>query len=370
MHTFCPSSLAAALLAVAAAPLAAQNFQSVPAHADAVDGHQSTGLPFGVPGFRTQLLIDAAAIAPTGAALTGMRLRADRPSSPQAAVSVPNVTVTLSQSTTFVGNMNQDFAANVTGPTTIVFQGTVDLPAQPVGHAGPLPWDIVIPFAQPYVLATAQGNLLVDIVGNNPVGGFPQFYLDAVQPGGSAVTFGQGGDNPSFDTMNLIVSTGPSMEPRLLSPGHSVDVTTTMSFSQPLGVLMLGQVGLPVPLDLTGIGAPTNSLYLLPEQYYLLSWQQSFIGWYAPVTFALPNDPQLVGAIAYAQTAIFEPLANQFGFVFSHAVEIRVGSQGGPLPMQQLDSDDPLSPTGTLLDFGWGPSEFGAVPVQFEGAFF
>src|SRR5690242_8950759 len=75
---------------------AAQTFRTLPAYADAVDGHQSLGLPFGTPAFRTQILVGASALAQTGASLTSISFRADRWLASSVAMQVPNVTVSLS----------------------------------------------------------------------------------------------------------------------------------------------------------------------------------------------------------------------------------------------------------------------------------
>ena len=244
----------------------------LPASAAAAEGHQSVGLPFGAPGFRTQILVEATTIAPIGAVLTGLRFRTDRTSLPLAATTVPNVTVTVSESTQPFGAFSSTFAQNVTGVGTVVFQGTVALPGYPETFAGQLPWDIVIPFSQPFSFSVTAGNLLIDIVGNNPGGAFPSYWLDGAEAGGAATTFGRGGDNATFDDLNLLVATGVSLEPHLLTIGNTIDFVSTLSFTQPPGVLALSLNALPVPIDLAPIGAPTNTLYIDPQVLVPLTW--------------------------------------------------------------------------------------------------
>ncbi len=351
------------------ASLAAQATVAVPPHAADVDGHQSLALPFGVPGFRTQILVEASAIASTQAVLTGIRFRADRPSAPLAAASVPNVTVSLSHCSLGLGGLQSTFANNVTSPATQVFAGTVQLPAQPVGFAGPLGWDVVVAFAQPYVFTTAQGDLLIDIVGNNGSGGTPNYYLDALQGGGSVSPFGVAGDNPSFDFLNLVVSTSGTLEPRLLTPGHTIEFSSTLSFTHPPGVLAFGLDGLPAPFDLGQLGAPTHSIYISPLATVAHSWQQSFIGWYSTAAVAVPSDPAFIGLRLYGQSLLFEPTANALGLLTSGAVEVRIGDALAQFPMQQVDAFDPAATTGTLVDFGFSQPHFGATPVLLEGTF-
>lgn len=345
--------------------LPAQEFRPVPGHADLVDGHVSHFLPFGIPGFRTQFVVDAAHVGANGAVLSGLSFRGDRTFA-GLATPVPNVTVRLSQTTVAVGSLSTAFANNITGPTTVVFQGTVTLPQPAPGFAGPLPWDIVIPFAQPYSFSTAQGNLLIDIVANNLPHQHPTYYLDAVQPGGSATMFGTHGQAPIF---NKLIPSGNSLVPRLTSPGHTISFTA-MQFSTTLGAIALGMAAQPAPIDLGPIGAPMNFVYIDPVVFVPFMWAPSFLGFASTCDVAVPNSPLFVGTTIYAQSVTLEPIANPLGLVLSHGIEVRIGDQFEVLPLQQLDAQDPSSATGQLLDFGGQQPEYGAVPVRFAGVFF
>jgi hypothetical protein len=361
----------ATVLAIAAAALPAQTTRTLPVYADAVDGHASLGLPFGTPGFRTQIVVDGNSLAPNGAVLNGISFRADRWLAPVGATVVPNVSVALSHTNAVPGAMTTSFATHVTGPTTVVFQGNVNLPAQGLGAAGPLPWNVDIAFTQPFSFTTVQGNLLVDIVGNNAPGGTPSYSLDAVQGGGTATQFGVSGPNPSFDTLLLVVATGNDLVPRQLSPGHTIDFVSTLFFTPEPGVLALGTTTPAAPVDLGPLGAPSNFLYVDPLLFAAHTWAPSFLGWFATFSLTLPSNPGLIGATVFAQSAILVPAANPLGVVLSHGVEVRIGDEFELLPLQQLDANDPNAATGTLVDFSFGPTpEFGAAAVRFDGTFF
>mgnify|MGYP003643007402 CR=1 FL=1 len=342
----------------------------LPSHADVADGHHAVSLPFGSAGFRTQLVVDAAAIAPAGAVLQELRLRADRTSLPLVGSTIPNVVVSLSHTNRTVGNLDVSFANNVTAATTVVFQGSVGLPGHTDGFAGPMPWDITVPFGQPFVFDVTQGNLLIDIVANNPAGRAPSFWLDAMEAGGAATSFGEGGDVSSGDNLGLLVATGNSLDPRLITLGRTIDYITTLSFSNSPGVLALGTVRQATPIHLGPIGAPRNLLYIDPVVLIPHAWTQSFIGWNSTFSLTLPNLPSLAGERVYAQSMIFDSLANPLGMVLSPAMETRVGDPFEVLPMQQLDADDPQAATGTILEFGLGSPAMGAVPIRLEGVFF
>jgi hypothetical protein len=329
-------------------------------------------MPFGVQGFRTQILIDAAQIGPTGALINGMRFRADRPSLPLASSSVPNVTIKLSETLVPLGNLDPTFALNVTGVETTVFSGTVTLPAHTDAHAGPMPWDIVIPFSAPFGFQSLNGNLLVDITANNPSGGAPVYYLDAMRRGGSATKYGTGGPNPSGDFLNLVVSTNGILDPRQMTLGNTIEYASTTFFTTPPGLLMLGLAPTPFPVDLTPFGGPGQFLHVDPLVLSAHVWQQSFIGWYSSFLLQVPVDPSWIDDTIYAQSLVFDAGAGPLGVVLSHAVETRIGDNAPQVhSMQQVDADDPNAVDGTVINYAnAGPGAFGAVAVQLEGIFF
>ncbi len=365
------STLVSVFVPGCCALLSAQSFLSVPFHADAVDGHHNLGRPFGTPGFRTQILIEAAQAAPNGAVLSSIQFRADRLLASASARQVPNVTVSLSHSSATIAGLSATFANNVTGAVTPVFQGTVTLPAQGIGFAGPMPWNIVVTFAQPFPFMPALGNLLIDIVGNNAPGGSASHFLDAVQGGGAATQFGVSGISPPFVPLLLLVSTGNTIEPRHLSPGHTIDFTSTIFFNPLPGVVALGTAPQPVPIDLGPLGAPTNFLYIDPIVLETHFWTQTFLGWGSTFSLPVPNNPVFIGATIYGQSSMLKPLANPLGLVLSHAVETRIGDEFEVLGIRQLDANDPGAATGTLVDFSSGPQpEPGAVAIRLGGVFF
>lgn len=365
-----PRILPTAASLLAAAWLPAQQSQPMPPNADLAEAHQSHDLPFGVPGFRTQILVDSTAVAPTSGVITALRFRADRLSAPLGASSVPNVTVEISQTNVAIGALGGVFAGNVSSAPQVVFTGTVALPAQVQGLAGPMPWNVVVPLAVPFAFTSAQGNLLIDVVANNAAHGQPSYWLDAAEAGGAATSFGRAGDNPSFDHLNLLAATGNDLIPTLIAPGGAVDYVSTLSFTNPPGVLMLGLDAFAQPVDLAPFGAPTHLLYVDPLAYVAHSWTQSFIGWFSTAQLQIPNNPQFVGTRVYAQSALFDPQANAAGVLLSNALETLVGDNTVPLPMQQVGAHDPAATTGTVLDFGTPlVARYGAATILFEGVF-
>jgi hypothetical protein len=343
--------------------LSAQSSLVLPAQAAAVDGHQMTGVTLGMVAFRTQLLVDAAAIGPNGAFLNGIRLRGDRGSAPLAAVTVPNVTVTVSH--TAVGSLTSTFVNHVTGATTTVFQGAVTLPAHAGAHAGPLPFDIVLPFVQPYTFLGAQGNLLIEIVGNNPpCFGIcnPVYWLDSPCAGGSSTSFGRSGMLANGDAPILYARSGGTQDPLLLTIGNTIDFTTSLWMAPQPGLLALGLAPLPGPLDLTPLGAAGNTLWIDPIATVPHNWVTVF-GYESSVSLAVPNQAALIGTVVFAQSALLDPAANALGLVLSAALEARIGDSAEVLPVQMLEAADPLATDGGVMP---GCS----LAVRLDGLFF
>jgi hypothetical protein len=356
----------------AATELRAQQVLPLPSHAELADGHHSASMPFGIPGFRTQILVAGSEIAPNGAVLTALRFRADRSSLPQAGMSVPNVTVRLSHTQVALGNLSPTFANNVTGPETVVFQGTVLLPdhTTTLPQAGPLPWDIEVVLQSPFAYDRAQGNLLVEIVGANAPTQFPLFYLDACVAGGSANAFGRGGPMSSGDFQNLLLTTNGLFEPRLISPGLSIEFLVGTIHSPFPGVLLLGTSTFGPGIDLGSIGAPGNKVYVDPIMLTTHAWQQGFIGWSTSTIIQVPSTAVMIGERVYAQSLLLDAPANPLGVVTSHALEVRIGDRVELFPMQQLDGVGPTATTGSLMDLGLLLPEWGAVAMQLGGVFF
>lgn len=353
----------------------AQNDVVVPAAARTSEGYQLHGLPFGVPGFRTQLLVEAAAIAPNGALLQAIRFRGDRGF--LIGFTIPNVTVTLSHTSASTATVSPSFAANATGPGTVVFQGTVALPSYLTGGLQPRGFDIVLPLAAPFLFDASQGNLLIDVRADNPNLAPPTYWLDAAEPGGSTVAFGEGGQLATFDTLALTVGglalgVVEAVPPLALTIGRNIDFRTELFATTPPGLLGLASSVLPQPLDLTPAGAPGNRLYIDPEVLLPLVWTPTLFGTQeARITVSVPNDPALVGVLVYGQSAVLDA-ANPLGLVTGNAVELRIGDPAAPALVRQVDSFDPDAVAGVLLDFaepGAAPRP-GAVVFRLDGTFF
>jgi len=356
--------------------LCAQSAVDVPFHAAATECNESLALPFGYEAFRTQLLVDPAAIAPTGAVLTGLRFRVDRYALPRAASVLSGVTVRLSHTSQTLAGVSTTFANNVTNPPLVVYQGPLALPGYTDRTAGTLPWDIHIPFNGAFQYAAAQGQLLIDIEGTGvippgPAGPTPTCFVDAAEPGGSATQFGETGASGTGEFLNLLVTTPSSLEPLRLSLGNPIDFVATIQFAPRPGFLAVGFAALPVPIDLAPIGAPANTAYVAADALLPLAWTPTFLGHRATVSLAVPNNAAVLGTLLYAQSLLLDAGANQLGVQLSRAAEVRVGDPAELAYVRQVDAVGSGAATGTLVNLGSVVApRFTAVAFRLEGAFF
>jgi hypothetical protein len=363
---------AVAAIAAAAGALVAQSTVQVPAKAAVTECHSALELPFGRPQFRTQLLVDAAAIAPTLAVLSGLRFRVDRTALPRAASVASNITVRLSHSTRTLAGVSTTFANNVTSVPVVVFQGQVNLPGYADRLAGALPWDIDIPFNGAFAYVPAQGQLLIDIEGLGAASPTPAptCRVDAAEPGGSGTDFGQPGVGGGGPSVNLLVTTGGGGLPLEFVVGGSVDFVATIPFAPLPTFLALGGAALATPLDLTPFGAPANSLYVAPDVLLPMAWSPTWIGHSATVPVAVPNNPVFVDAMLFGQTVTFDAAANPIGLLLSRAVEVRIGDAAEPALVRQVDAIGSNPTAGTVVNFGsFGQPRFAAAAFQLEGVF-
>lgn len=332
--------------------LVAQSSVVVPGSAAVSEGFSLAGVTGGSFAFRTQILVDASALAASGAQLTGLRLRADRTVGPQAGIGVPNVTVRIGPTTVAVGAMSATFANNVTAPLTTVFQGTLNLPPQGADSFGPRPFDVDVPFQQPFSFLATQGNLLVELVGNNPpCFGIcnPLYWLDVACAGGTTSSLGTPGTMANGDSPVSSVTTSVGGAPLAFTIGTTLEYVTNLVLSAPPAVAAFATAPLPGPVDLTPIGAPGNVLWVDPTILVPLSWSPGF-GFTATVSLPVPNVPALVGVTVWQQSAVFDPAANALGLVLGNGTETRLGDPGDVPVAQTCEGVDPAATDGFVLD--------------------
>lgn len=80
--------------------------------------------------------------------------------------------------------------------------------------------------------------------------------------------------------------------------------------------------GIPLPFDLTPIGATGCELYLHPQYDALLGNHLGHVDW----ALYIPNQPALAGQRFFTQALVLDPNANPMGVSLSNACEARIGT--------------------------------------------
>jgi hypothetical protein len=264
-------------------------------------------------------------------------------------------TVTLSLSPNSPAAMSTTFASNLVNLTAQVFQGTVNFPTAPFQSGVPAPWTHVLKFTNPFIYAKGTNlSLVIDMVTTASTGYTTSTYLiDASGPDAGART-----SNPSSSSTckfsngnynnSLSYTTGG-----LNNNGGTWYVSYGSILPNAPGLVTLSAFGVdnpgswPIPLDLTGIGAPG------------CKWNVGFeSGIWIPVTASatgsarLPNltiPPGLGGFAFYDHGFFVDPAANQAGIVVTWSSKWYIGTGKAPSASTLYrTADTSSSPTGTL----------------------
>ncbi len=304
-------------------------------------GNDATRVPFADVAVRLQQVVDHAWLGSTNQfplARLGLRRDGGEANTPNARI---DLEIQLGYSSRVAAQMLSSFSGNADlGPLTRVRNGIVDLPGMNARSESSGVFDHVIAFDAPFPLATMPGrNLLIDVQvrGNSHGNAAYRSWFDAVtEVGAGRVYQFAGTTNIVFEPTSLVLSLlpdGPGFStPRLdpvgdARPGHTFSLILRGGRALAPGVLVHGTSrdawgGVPLPLDLTPIGAPGCRLYT--------DW-----AWNRPigvdragtcrVDFAVPASPTLSGSLLHTQFLIVDPLANPFGLAVSGGGRIVVG---------------------------------------------
>jgi hypothetical protein len=124
-------------------------------------------------------------------------------------------------------------------------------------------------------------------------------------------------------------ATATNRRPSLHARGHcSLGSTLRLDARGvvPNGV-SLWLLGSAANVDLTGLGAPGNRLFVTLDASLLLPTTAAGLGQLAVV---MPTSPALLGATVSVQAAAFDPAANALGFVTSNAIDLLLDNGSAP----------------------------------------
>ena len=306
--------MSSAVVLALASLLPAQQTKVIPADAASQDGSALSVYPTGYGGGRAQQIILSAAVGRSVAVLQELRWRIDKGSATISAMSFPNMSMWISETSVTPVAMSNSFASNRTGTPKLVFKGTLNAPAQ----SGTPSFNIVWKLNAPYIYNTMKGHLLLEWELPQPAYK-PNYFIDAHKSGtsqGSFASFGKGG---SFGTTeNYVVQSNAG---KLTPGGTMVFEASGLSQQYPaaacFGFSRTSYGPLPLPLDMTPLGAPSNMLYVSMDLLLPCTW--SVVGGrnVAMSGFPIPKVNGLDGLTMYAQGLFLDPKANALGIVTS-----------------------------------------------------
>jgi hypothetical protein len=226
---------------------------------------------------------------------------------------------------------------------TVLPAQNVVLPNMPPAlPTDPTVFFINIPFTTPFPWAPAARNMLIQVTnrGNSNGNAIFTYPLDA----GSGVTSTRLYASPETALTGTATRNyghvmlfgragGGNAVPVLATTGRpviSTSLTIDLSMARPgVAVLLTGSSNtswgaIPLPLDLTSLGAPGCSL--LASGNLLIGATAVSAGGTGGVTLGIPNDAALVGLNFYNQYAVVDPSANVLGFAFSRGGNGKIGN--------------------------------------------
>ncbi len=354
------------------APLAAQTLVTVPNGYENLEGTSAARTPFGWTSGRVQYLVDGAQLCPNGALITSLRLRLDGGNFNVDAPVAKTFTATIEAYEVPVtpATMSATFTANIGAalPTTI-YSGALQVPAATRVLPYPNPWTIDIPLSTPFLYSRTNGNLMLDITvtggsGDNwPADGF---FFHATEPRGETSRIWEDAACATASgslSIDVPATFGNGVLGSSLQVTHASTPTAGASIGLAYHVLGFDKAqsgGLPLPLALGAIGAPSCLLNVDPFFGAIV------VGSAGSVSWSIPNQPELAGIAVFSQAAGLDPANGSF-VPSKNAWQTRITAaspNAGPAQMVHR-SNYSTQTTGSLSPTGY----YGLV-MGFVGTFY
>jgi hypothetical protein len=335
---------------------AAQSSYVLPSGFDQVEGKHGNGIPLANPLARYQQVLPGGELPTPQITLRGLALRGDGGASANGGIAV-DLELGLSVTPLDWNGVSRAFDQNYgTQPLVVFRRKHLDLPALG-GTTGPEPFSVAIYFDAPFVLDSAQGNLLLEmrVFGNSNANKGFTYPLDAVWNGRETIpanttriysttspdeqsgTLGRG-----YGLVWQLLTAAPAMAYRFGDACASSAGKPSLSMSAPpkLGTQAAIQLasapahaivglciakgrddfgGSQLPIDLGTFGAPGCFLHVDPVHVEAATADAAGA---AAMLFTIPNDPSLMDGRVYAQWLIIDSAANALGLVTSAGLAV------------------------------------------------
>jgi len=343
----------------------AQTKLVVPRVAAVLDGNSQSNWPFlfRTDAARMQQVIDGNEIAKTSARITELSYRRDATNRQGYSAAAVRLVVQIGHAARGPATMSTTFATNRAGAMTTVFNGTYNLPAQPPVSGGVAPFNLTFKLGTPFFYQRASGSLLIEV---SMVNAILAYQVDAHRGGadGFSHSFGHSGSMRGNTSHSFWAD-----HPEQIKPGGTLTLEVDNLLLAAPALLLLGSSNqrlglLPLPLDLTALGAPGNSLYVTPDNSVPFSISANHGVWGAKLTTSVPNIAALAGVTHFAQPLYLDPQSNALGLVTGNAISFTFG--GRPATMNTVGSRTNNAATGVFV---FGTNGQGGPVIQLGGSF-
>jgi hypothetical protein len=360
--------LSAALFVLA---VPAQSFVVVPNGYENLEGTSAARTPFGWSAGRVQYLVDGSQLCPSVALINNLRFRLDGGNFNVDAPTAKTFQCTIDAYEVPIGPaaMSATWTVNIgSAVATQVYNGPLQVPAALRQLPYPNPWVLDIALPQPLLYTRANGNLLLDITvtggtGDNwPADGF---FFHASEARGEVTKIHEDPACSSASgtlTIDVPQVAGNGVLGGSLQVTHNAVAAPGATLDFVLHVLSLDNRqlgGVPLPVSLAALGAPTCLLNVDPQLGVLVPTANGGQTW------TLPSLPSAVGVALFTQAVAID--FTNGGFVPSRvSYQVRVGdvvAPAGPAQMVHRSNYTGQS-TGSL-----SPTGFYGMVVGFTGTF-
>ncbi|MHC4919301.1 MAG: hypothetical protein ACYTKC_06860 [Planctomycetota bacterium] len=360
----------AVVVLVLVSGLTAQHTRVVPAENSTLEGSTGSIYPFANVYGRSQQVWKASAVTSSVALLKSIGYRID--SNIGSAVpsrTYTNATMSLGKTAVAPDNMSAIFANNITHTMTKILDANkLVLPAQPIPTSVPAAFNINIEWTTPFVFVNGAENLLLDMI----LPGSPaksQYVVDAeftdAASSGSVVHFGTGGSFSSPEMFSMYADESK------LKPGGTLNLTCGTFRNAYLGSLIVGLSssnwsGYSLPLDLSFLGAPRNSLYVSMDLTLPFNTAPGGFGTHrSNLNTPIPNETIYKGLKFYTQAYYADGKANGAGLVTTGALKLTTADASAAAAASHLIGNRDYQ--GTSGSSPFGGSRFAGPVVQFKG---
>jgi hypothetical protein len=354
-----------------AALLPAQQTKVLPKGMDFVEGPAVLTFPFnsGNPTCGIQLLINAGEITQGVAVITGFWFRPTQQTQTTVAFSKP---YQVTAYTVAMNAANFEAMPSPYDPTTVlggatptlVFSGSVSVPATTPLQLTPAPFSIHVAFSTPYLFDSSQGNLVLMFESTDNTTIPNTARVDAVTLSETATT----GIVAPIDTQGCIVlgrslTSSTSAASAVLGGTLSTQLTASPPGSLPAAFVVLAFDRADTDLAILGM---TPGCMARIAGTFMDSIVIDLGSGLPPVLWGIPLDPNLLGAAAITQAVGLAPSGLLGDSVISNAEAIRVGDSG---PAGKTMMVGFHSVTSTTNLWAHGTTGMNTPVVQLEGVF-